>query len=95
MFLNVSCGYISTILIGKPFMMRVLTSGNKIDYKCIDFPMMDNIFFNLWNKIGSVGMKIFLFNFNGNKNYRVGKKYRVGRVSGNTVIFLWPKYSLK
>ena len=23
-------------------------------------------------KIGSVGMKIFLFYFNGNKNYRVG-----------------------
>ena len=70
-------------------MMRVLTSGNKIDYKCIDFPMMDNIFSIYGIKIGSVGMKIFLFNFNGNKNYRVGKKNRVGRVSGNTGIFFF------
>ena len=74
MFLNVSCGYISTILIGKPFIMRVLTSGNKMDYKCIDFPMMDNIYSIYGIKIGSVGMKIFYFIFNGNKNYRVGTK---------------------
>ena len=51
------------ILIGKPFIMRVLTSGNKMDYKCIDFPMMDNFFSIYGIKIGSVGMKIFLFYF--------------------------------
>ena len=47
-----------------------------------------------WNILGSVGMKIFLFFLEGNKNCRVGtkkknKKNRVGRVSGNTGIFLF------
>ena len=41
--LNVSLGYISLKLIGKPLIMRFSTSGKKIGYKCIDFPMLDNI----------------------------------------------------
>ena len=60
-----------------------------MDYKCIDFPMMDNIFSIYGIKIGSVGMKIFLFYFYGNKNYRVAHKHRVGRVSGNRGIFFF------
>ena len=30
-------------LIGKPFIMRVSTSVKKMGYKCIGFPMLDNI----------------------------------------------------
>ena len=42
-----------------------------------------------WNILGSVGMTFFFFLFlEGNKNCRVGIKNRVGRVSGNTGIFL-------
>ena len=41
MFLSV--GYNSLKLIGKPLIMRFSTSGKKMGYKCIDFPMLDNI----------------------------------------------------
>ena len=30
-------------LIVKPLIMRFSTSGKKMGYKCIDFPMLDNI----------------------------------------------------
>ena len=61
-----------------------------MDYKCIDFPMMDNIFSIYGIKIGSVGMKIFLFYFlMAIKITGSAQKYRVGRVSGNTAIFLF------
>ena len=33
-------------------------------------------------------MKIFLFYFNGNKTAGSAQKFRVGRVSGNTAIFI-------
>ena len=32
-----------TKLIGKPLIMSFSTSGKKMGYKCIDFPMLDNI----------------------------------------------------
>ena len=35
-------GYISLKLIGKPLIMRFSTSGKKMGYKCIDFPILDN-----------------------------------------------------
>ena len=40
MFLWVTFHY---LLIGKPLIMRFSTSGKKMGYKCIDFPMLDNI----------------------------------------------------
>ena len=50
-------------------------------YKCIDFPMLDNI-------ISIYGMKIFLFYFEmAIKITGSAQNYRVGRVSGNTPIF--------
>ena len=43
-------------------------------YKCIDFPMLDNII-SIWNK-DRVGRheNLFILFLNGNKNYRVGTK---------------------
>ena len=38
-----SLGYILLKLIGKPLLMKFSTSGKKMGYKCIDFPMLDNI----------------------------------------------------
>ena len=40
---NVSLGYSSLKLIGKPLIMRFSTPGKKMGYKCIDFPMLDDI----------------------------------------------------
>ena len=56
-----------------------------MDYKCIDFPMMDNIFFNLWNK-DRVGRheNLFILFLMAIKITGSAQKYRVGRVSGNT-----------
>ena len=61
-----------------------------MDYKCIDFPMMDNIFFNLWNK-DRVGRheNLFILFLMAIKITGSAQKYRVGRVSGNTAIFLF------
>ena len=59
-----------------------------MDYKCIDFPMMDNIFFNLWNK-DRVGRheNLFILFLMAIKITGSAQKYRVGRVSGNTGFF--------
>ena len=58
-------------------------------YKCIDFPMLDNIISIYGIKTGQVGMKIFLFYFEmAIKITGSAQNYRVGRVSGNTPIFL-------
>ena len=66
-----------------------------MDYKCIDIPMMDNIFFNLWNK-DRVGRheNLFILFLMAIKNTGSAQKYRVGQVSGNTGIFFffWPEH---
>ena len=41
--LKCSLGYMSIKLIGKPLIMRFSTSGKKMGYKYIDFPMLNNI----------------------------------------------------
>ena len=57
-------------------------------YKCIDFPMLDNIISIYGIKTGLIGMKIFLFYFEmAIKITGSAQNYRVGRVSGNTPIF--------
>ena len=63
-----------------------------MDYKCIDFPMMDNIFFNLWNK-DRVGKheNLFILFLMAIKITGSVQKHRVGRVSRNTgIFFFWP-----
>ena len=58
-------------------------------YRCIDFPMLDNIISIYGIKTGWVGMKIFLFYFEMAINITgSAQNYRVGWVSGNTPIFL-------
>ena len=61
-----------------------------MDYKCIDFPMMDNIFFNLWNK-DRVGKheNLFILFLMAIKITGSVQKHRVGRVSRNTGIFFF------
>ena len=56
-------------------------------YKCIDFPMLDNIISIYGIKTGWVGMKFFLFYFEiAIKITGSAQNYRVGRVSRNTPI---------
>ena len=64
-----------------------------MDYKCSDFPMMDNIFFNLWNKdrVGRHEYNFILF-LMAIKITESAQTNRVGRVSGNTGIFFWPYF---
>ena len=62
-------------------------------YKCIDFPMLDNIIsiygIKTWHE--SLSMKIFLFYFEmAIKNTGSAQNYRVCRVSGNTPIVFRP-----
>ena len=68
-----------------------------MDYKCIDFPMMDNIFFNLWNK-DRVGRheNLFVLSLMAIEITGSAQKCRVGRVSRNTGIFFffWPDVNL-
>ena len=56
-----------------------------MDYKCIDFPMMDTIFSIYGIKIGHENL--FILFLMAMKITGSAQKYRVGRVSGNTAIF--------
>ena len=61
-----------------------------MDYKWIDFPIIGQYFFNLWNK-DRVGRheNLFILFLKTMKITGSAQKYRVGRVSGNTAIFLF------
>ena len=70
--------------------MRVLTSGNKMGYKCIDFPMMGQYFFNLWNK-DRVGRheNLFILFLMANKKLQ-GRHKNIGSVGlAETQVFFF------
>ena len=61
-----------------------------MNYKCIDFPMMDNIFSIYGIKIGfGRHENLFILFLMAIKITGSAQKYRVGWVSGNTGIFFF------